>query len=64
MTVYAIVPDDIIVLDDVIALDGLITHDAHLHAYNNFRTAEQIFIRFGMEVMALAATPNSYVLIS
>lgn len=35
----------------------------HMYAYNNSRTAERIFVKFGIEVMPLEACPKSYVII-
>jgi hypothetical protein len=55
--------DDITVLDDFIVSDDVISSYVRLYTYNS-RTAERIFIKFGIKVMPLKATPNLYFLIS
>jgi hypothetical protein len=38
------------------------TRDVRQCAYNNSRTAERIFMKFGMDVISLDATSNFYLL--
>lgn len=44
--------------------DDVITYDVHVSESNNLRTAELIFMRFGMEAVPLEASQNLYLLIS
>jgi hypothetical protein len=55
----------------MILYDDVITHDplswdiacyVQLYAFYYFRMTEQIFMKFGMDVMPLEATSNSYYL--
>jgi hypothetical protein len=46
-----------------IALAFSVSHSIRLHAHKYSRMAKRIFMKLGMNVMPLEATPNFYLLI-